>query len=519
MSYQRCDSYRPRNQPKRDRDERTYSPPSSEYSHRKKSPSPFTEYNRSSPTSRRYRSDKLSPSSRKYRTNKSRSPPTIPQTSPIKHSNIFKGLTFYIDRSNYDSKTLLHLRDLIRFNGGSLYARPYESYVTHIITFIPSSKMKNQIWYIENRNNLNSEKPGMWDWTQMDLIRHFSKLVGPGSNDYWSKYNRKHVIREEWLNQCIKYNKLFDISGDYDGWEIKAMVNQPEVVPQDSLNKSKITQTDNTAIEENHDDPAKVSGNETNDALDKLATLSPQTSELLIEDHHAETSYVDLEIEVEVKREKEDEDSSIVNRLTYNTGFSRSKSQDEIPKTPVTHLFQSDLAEAKAPQRSSNKNNLQADDLSIIQVLNQNPSQYRLDKDGTTSTTSPIHTRSFNTSSVSNPTRSKVFERGIIPLTFFVHGSGSNKVFTEIAISDRGGFIVSPSYASIFTFPSSGYSIQDDPKGLEILKHLSNQPGRIAISVDWVQHCIEQDDLLPLDEYIISYKENSLMTPPASCQA
>ncbi|WVW86465.1 hypothetical protein I302_108513 [Kwoniella bestiolae CBS 10118] len=111
----------------------------------------------------------------------------------------------------------------------------------------------------------------------------------------------------------------------------------------------------------------------------------------------------------------------------------------------------------------------------------------------------------------------KVFARGVLPLTFCVLGSGREKRFAEILIRDNGGGVLAAStYATIFVLPLSPTdSLYDYPEQLDVVRGVDDQPGRVAVSVDWIEGCVSHNTIIPIEEYRMT-PDREMITPPPS---
>ncbi|WVQ66783.1 uncharacterized protein L199_004974 [Kwoniella botswanensis] len=115
----------------------------------------------------------------------------------------------------------------------------------------------------------------------------------------------------------------------------------------------------------------------------------------------------------------------------------------------------------------------------------------------------------------------KVFARGVLlAYTFYVLGQGREKRFTEMIITNAGGIIAS-SESAIFLIvllsPDQNASLADHPEVYRMVRKIQSEPGRRAVSVDWVENCIERDTLLPLEGFVmVAGEEGSaeMITPP-----
>ncbi|WWD03853.1 hypothetical protein V865_001909 [Kwoniella europaea PYCC6329] len=102
----------------------------------------------------------------------------------------------------------------------------------------------------------------------------------------------------------------------------------------------------------------------------------------------------------------------------------------------------------------------------------------------------------------------KVFTRGVLlPYTFCVLGEGREKRLTEMIITNGGGIIASSESATfliVLLSPDQNVSLAGDhPEIYRMVKEMESEPGRRAVSVDWVEDCIERDTLLPLEGYLM----------------
>ncbi|WWC91979.1 uncharacterized protein L201_006933 [Kwoniella dendrophila CBS 6074] len=105
-----------------------------------------------------------------------------------------------------------------------------------------------------------------------------------------------------------------------------------------------------------------------------------------------------------------------------------------------------------------------------------------------------------------NPEK-KVFNNGLSPLTFHIFDSGNSreKSFAEMLISANGGIIASATYATYNIIPlSPNEDLTDHFHIQSFIQDIEKQPGRMAVSADWIQDCIQAQRLLPLDNYTIS---------------
>lgn len=54
------------------------------------------------------------------------------------------------------------------------------------------------------------------------MIKHLAKVKGDlPANEVPSSLNRKYVLREEWVEECIAKKKLIDEREEFGGWEVK----------------------------------------------------------------------------------------------------------------------------------------------------------------------------------------------------------------------------------------------------------------------------------------------------------
>lgn len=54
------------------------------------------------------------------------------------------------------------------------------------------------------------------------MIKHLAKVKGDlPANEVPSSLNRKYVLREEWVEECIAKKKFIDEREGFGGWEVK----------------------------------------------------------------------------------------------------------------------------------------------------------------------------------------------------------------------------------------------------------------------------------------------------------
>ncbi|KAK6909203.1 hypothetical protein I203_103220 [Kwoniella mangroviensis CBS 8507] len=111
----------------------------------------------------------------------------------------------------------------------------------------------------------------------------------------------------------------------------------------------------------------------------------------------------------------------------------------------------------------------------------------------------------------------RVFTRGVLlPHTFCVLGEGREKRFTERIITSGEGIIAS-SGSAIFLIvllsPEQNASLADHPEVCRMVRKIQSEPGRRAVSVDWVEDCIERNTLLPLEGYVMAAVEDRSAEP------
>ncbi|WWC91995.1 uncharacterized protein L201_006949 [Kwoniella dendrophila CBS 6074] len=112
-----------------------------------------------------------------------------------------------------------------------------------------------------------------------------------------------------------------------------------------------------------------------------------------------------------------------------------------------------------------------------------------------------------------------IFSRAFLPLTIHVVGTGREKRLMEYVISSNGGIIAPSTYAILHVLPLSvDEEFHNHPEILSILQYLDRQPGRRAVSADWVEHCLDKNLLLSIHGYIISLNGSTInqsSSPPS----
>nr|XP_018261180.1 uncharacterized protein I303_06903 [Kwoniella dejecticola CBS 10117]OBR83338.1 hypothetical protein I303_06903 [Kwoniella dejecticola CBS 10117] len=466
------------------------------------------------------------------------------------------------------------LRIVIRHHGGALSAIPDALHVTHIIVLTPHNAPKNMVKYIGDRSSSNFRPRGECIWLQNEIIRFLARLAGPGSNE--SHPSRKIVVREEWLDLCIEKRRVVDSSESYGGG-----THDPNLAKDDNDGDSHsgthhpsrpytpsrpVTpalnnfQNPQQAVFEKPKDPRKK-------LIDRYQPIpAASTSELVASplSQHVEESVatsgegslnpaglhtnsatnlassdMELKSESEVVKEERIDDGR---PSSFDDAVGETSQRESAIIDQETERQESCRRSERfedSPPREQSKTPVRDGDIEIDSVLNPEPKAksnlrvqtHLVPERPPNITETSLHKERNPTGQKNDPSSSscatfaphpekKVFARGIFPLSFCVHGTGTRKRSTEILISNNGGGILaSCTYASIYVFPlSQGDSDIRDVGMLKILHHLRNQPGRMAVSEDWVLHCVDQDELLPLEGYLIFPERVYFMTPPASSQ-
>ncbi|WWD03856.1 hypothetical protein V865_001912 [Kwoniella europaea PYCC6329] len=148
-------------------------------------------------------------------------------------SSFWNGFTFYVHSPGGGSggadqwkskKGIDRLIDTIRYHSGSISRTPSSPSVTHIILPLNPAYPQNVVLQIlPNGPDLVSLEPQQ-DWTDNDLIRYFACLRGIIPTEepravHSSK--RKVLLRQEWIDECVRQDRVVGRFDDFAGWEIK----------------------------------------------------------------------------------------------------------------------------------------------------------------------------------------------------------------------------------------------------------------------------------------------------------
>ncbi|OCF61494.1 hypothetical protein L486_01142 [Kwoniella mangroviensis CBS 10435] len=131
-------------------------------------------------------------------------------------SSFWRGFTFYT----------------IRYHSGSISRTPSSSSVTHIILPLNPAYPQNVVLQILTTGPDLVSLEHQQDWTDNDLIRYFACLRGRIPTEepravHLSK--RKVLLRQEWVNECVRQDRVVGRFDDFAGWEIKGTYDPQHV--------------------------------------------------------------------------------------------------------------------------------------------------------------------------------------------------------------------------------------------------------------------------------------------------
>ncbi|WVQ83735.1 hypothetical protein IAT38_005879 [Cryptococcus sp. DSM 104549] len=108
---------------------------------------------------------------------------------------------------------------------------------------------------------------------------------------------------------------------------------------------------------------------------------------------------------------------------------------------------------------------------------------------------------------------------GVLPIAFCVVASSFGTGVINFAIKNQGGgALASQARANVIVLPLEKGQVAEDPAHLKIIRDAGQlptpaadttavgndeDPPKVVVSQDWVMHCIEQQKVLPMDEYLV----------------
>nr|XP_018999884.1 uncharacterized protein I203_07409 [Kwoniella mangroviensis CBS 8507]OCF63345.1 hypothetical protein I203_07409 [Kwoniella mangroviensis CBS 8507] len=145
-------------------------------------------------------------------------------------SSFWRGFTFYVHSPGGGSgggdqwKSVPHC--------GSISRTPSSSSVTHIILPLNPAYPQNVVLQILTTGPDLVSLEHQQDWTDNDLIRYFACLRGRIPTEepravHLSK--RKVLLRQEWVNECVRQDRVVGRFDDFAGWEIKGTYDPQHV--------------------------------------------------------------------------------------------------------------------------------------------------------------------------------------------------------------------------------------------------------------------------------------------------
>ncbi|WWC95084.1 hypothetical protein V866_001936 [Kwoniella sp. B9012] len=156
-------------------------------------------------------------------------------------SSFWKGLTFYVHSPGGGSvggdqwkskKEIDRLIETIRYHSGSISLTPSSPSVTHAILPLNPAYPQNVVLQILTTGPDLVSLEHQQDWTDNDLIRYFAYLRGSIPTEepravHSSK--RKVLLRQEWIDECVRQDRVVGRFDDFAGWEIKGTYDPQHV--------------------------------------------------------------------------------------------------------------------------------------------------------------------------------------------------------------------------------------------------------------------------------------------------
>ncbi|WWC72289.1 uncharacterized protein I206_106251 [Kwoniella pini CBS 10737] len=420
-------------------------------------------------------------------------------------TRFFNNLSFCIHSSGGEGDwrrkdEIDRLREMIRYHAGTVSRSPSSKEVSHII--LP----------------LNSEH--QQDWMDNDIIRYFAQNVGFVPEEEALNANKKKIVlRQEWLDECIRQNRIVGLSDHYAGWEIKG-THDPQFVnitpfgePHLSFDEFQAdTATRQLSAHQAEMSPLKSQGfglkAESQDVPPIMSDRSGETS-LNYPFVRRDDRYPEIQDEqnsnqqrpTEVQEEEEEDSKPHIVEVS-RPETPELPSTDPLPIPPLSSRISSQFVD---PIRAiSPDSQIESPELTSRGSIPNKKSRL-----------SSVDTPSVSSQSITTDLlgRSKgVFGSGVLPLGFHVIGNSRERRSLEMLITHTGGgYIIPKSQATIYVFPIPLGEIPTNPDHLEIIDYISSNPTQAVVTEDWIYDCIYAKRLLSLDEYRIN-KSNTCET-------
>ncbi|KIR98797.1 hypothetical protein L804_03412 [Cryptococcus deuterogattii 2001/935-1] len=112
---------------------------------------------------------------------------------------------------------------LIREKGnGITYPDPLRPKVVYIVVSLNSTCPQDYIALAATDTETFHQCSISSDWTTSNVIKHFARVEEDSpANESSLSINRKYVVREEWVEECIAKKRLIDEREGFGGWEVK----------------------------------------------------------------------------------------------------------------------------------------------------------------------------------------------------------------------------------------------------------------------------------------------------------
>ncbi|WVW86459.1 hypothetical protein I302_108507 [Kwoniella bestiolae CBS 10118] len=448
-------------------------------------------------------------------------------------SHFLKGWTVYVHSPGGGGKgdewkskeEVERLISVVQLHGGSISRTPSSPSTTHIIIpfhpfYSPTAVLQIQI----GESNLISLEHQQ-DWTDNDLIR-----------------KRRVLLRQEWLDECVRQDRVVGRGDEYGGWEIKGTHNPSHVnitpwgeppppplptppsasssgVPPNpfeslmrrsnssggslSLGSSDISSdqgadpqsTDHSGSSKEVIDPLPQSVNQGKELATQVESQIPtDIMHSMVEDEEIKP-IIKEEVEVEQDARPDTPDLPSLPQSRINT------SPPPTPPLIASHTSANVAShDHPAAATTSSPSPQPQPPVTAFKAKSQTP-QNQIERNpfdvDTPSSSSHMH---IDRRPVEQD--KGVFSRGILPLGFHVAGSVRERKFIEMVITRTGGgIIVSKPLATIYILPLSPAETPTDAEHLDVLQEVLPNLTQAVVSADWVNDCIEADRLLSWDKY------------------
>ncbi|KIR68310.1 hypothetical protein I314_01809 [Cryptococcus bacillisporus CA1873] len=154
-------------------------------------------------------------------------PPQLssPAPTPSVHTPVFHDRGFFLSKdiiqAGGPNKT--RLMYLIREKGkGITYPDPLRPKVVYIIVRLDSTCPQDYVALAATDTETFHQCSISSDWTTPNVIKHFARVEEDlPANESSLSINRKYVLREEWVEECIAKKRLIDEREGFGGWAVK----------------------------------------------------------------------------------------------------------------------------------------------------------------------------------------------------------------------------------------------------------------------------------------------------------